>query len=76
MTIIFSLHARRKIEQRKLDEVNIIETIQSPDFVESTYDNRQLVEKNFGKLNLRVIYIKEKQNITVITAYWHEKRNE
>lgn len=76
MTVIFSLHAKRKIEQRKLDESKVIETLQTPDFTKITYNNRQMAEKNYGKLDLRVIYINENNNITVITAHWHESRKQ
>lgn len=74
MKVIFSEHALRKIEERDLDEIKIIETIKFPDYRESTRENRQLAEKNFGKLNLRVIFCREDSFIIIITAYWHERR--
>lgn len=75
MRVIFSEHALRKIKERDLNKMKIIETIESPDYHEFTNGNRQLAEKNFGKLNLRVIFCQENSFIIIITAYWHERRS-
>ena len=74
MRIIFSIHALYKIKERNLSKEQIIETINSPDHQEFTRDDRRLAEKNFGKMNLRVIFCQEDKVITIITAYWHERR--
>lgn len=72
--ITFSDHAKIKIKQRNLDGAKIIRTVDKPDIILNTYNNRKIVEKNFGKLNLRVIYIKENDDIIIVTAHWRDKR--
>lgn len=72
--IIFSDHAKIKIEQRGLTQSQIKMVLENPDFVEPSYGGRMVAEKNFGKLNLRVIYIEENADVIVVTAHWHERK--
>lgn len=72
--IILSDHAKIKIKQRKLDRIKIIKTINNPDKVLNSYGNRKIVERNFGKLSLRVIYVKEDNEIIIVTAHWRDER--
>ena len=74
MKINFSDHALLKIKQRNLAKERVIEVVDHPERREVSYNGRYLAEKNFGKLNLRVIYKQEDRMITIITAYWHERK--
>lgn len=72
--LIFSDHAKIKMKQRGLTQAQIKQVLQNPDLVLPSYGDRMVVEKNMGKLNLRVIYIEENSDIIVITAHWANKR--
>ena len=68
MNIVFTLHAKEQIEERRILKVWVEETIKSPDQI--VHDNHKcyVVKKLNGKI-LKVVYTKEKY-IKVITAYF------
>ena len=76
MKVVFSDHAKLKIEQRKLSEKKILETVKFPDFMKPSYSLREERYKNFGKNWLKAVVIKEKGTIVVITAQWIAKVKE
>jgi hypothetical protein len=70
MKIVFSDHALIKIEQRKISRILIIGTVRSPDFTRPSYGFREERYKKFNKNYLKVVIVKEKQEIVVITVHW------
>jgi len=76
MLIIFSDHAKIKMKQRGLTQSRVKDVLNNPDLTLSSHDGRTITEKNFGKLNLRVVYIKENSNIIIVTAHWTEKKKD
>lgn len=71
--IIFSPHSLLKLQQRKLKKEQVIETLTDPDLVKPSYADRMVALKNFGKLNLKVVFRKEKGALIVITQHWVDK---
>ena len=60
--------------KRGLNQAQVKKVLQNPDIVLSSYGNRVIAEKDFGKLNLRVIYIEENSDRIIVTAHWADKR--
>lgn len=54
MKIIFSDHAKIKIQQRKLSKELINKVIIAPDFIVPSHSNRERAYKKFGKNYLEV----------------------
>lgn len=70
--IEFTLHADRKIKQRKLKKAWVRETLKKPEFVIPSYGNRKIAYKKIGKLYLAVIFVKEDKDLVVVTAHWEK----
>lgn len=70
--IEFTNHANRKIKQRNLKEKWVKETIFKSEFVKSSYQNRQLAFKRYGKLYLKVVFVKKNDKIIVLTAHFEK----
>lgn len=73
MKIIFSNHAEIKIEQRKLSKELMNKTIVMPDFIVPSHGNRERAYKKFGKNYLKVVFVREKETIVIVTAHWVAK---
>ena len=71
--IIFSDHALLKLKQRNIPKSFVKDTLISPDYIFTAHSKRRVIYKRFEKLYLKVIFIKEGNNLFVITAYWEEK---
>lgn len=70
MKIIFSDHANIKIDQRDLSRDIVIETVNHPDFTRPSKGLREERYKYYGKNWLKVILIKENEEVVIITAHW------
>lgn len=70
MNIIFSDHARLKMQQRKLRRHDIISVIEHPDYMGGAYGKREALFKKFRKRSLKVIIVREYNQIVVVTAHW------
>lgn len=68
MDIVYTLHAKKQIEARKIQNVWVEETIKSPDTLDSSEHKFYAIKKLNAK-TLKVIYVKEKY-IKVITAFF------
>ena len=75
MKIIFSAHSLLKLKQRNIIKQKIIQTVKNPDVVLLSLLNRKMAYKKFGKLYLKVVFIKESDIIVIITQYWDEQFN-
>ena len=73
MSIIFSLHAELKIEQRKIPRQYVVQTIDNPNFEKPAHDLRTELYRKFGKNYLKVVIKREASNIIVVTAHWVAK---
>lgn len=67
MRIVFTLHAILQIEERKLNNLWVEETIKYPDVLKRE-DNKYYAIKKLNGLKLKVVYVKEKY-IKVVTTY-------
>ena len=70
MNIIFSDHAVLKMQQRKLSRSSVVATIRNPDHSEHTYSGREALYKKFRKRSLKVVIVRERNHIVVVTAHW------
>jgi len=75
MKIIFSAHSLLKLKQRNIIKQKIIQTVKNPDVVLLSLLNRKMAYKKFGRLYLKVVFIKESDIIVIITQYWDEQFN-
>ncbi|MFA5791902.1 MAG: hypothetical protein WC884_02605 [Candidatus Paceibacterota bacterium] len=73
MRIIFTKHLIIKLGQRKINRQFVIETIKNPDLTRSTYGLREELYRKFGKFYMKVIVMKRKEHIIVLTAHWVAK---
>ena len=73
MLIIFSRHAVIKLEQRKINKQFVLETIKSPQLVRPSYGFRQELYRRFAKNYLKVVIVKTKLRIIVVTMHWVAK---
>ena len=71
--IIFSPHSILKLGQRNLKKDLVIETLAKPDLTKSSYSNRKIAFKKFGKLYLKVVFRREHKDTVVITQHWTDK---
>lgn len=70
MSIVFSEHAARQIQRRKISKNKIIETIKNYDEITTSFRGRKLRCKRFNDKLLEVITKSEGSKITIITAYY------
>ena len=68
MNIIYTLHAREQIKERKILKVWVEEIIKSPDY-KNIQGQKYYVSKKLNRITLKVVYAKEKY-MKVITSYF------
>ena len=68
MNIVFTLHTKSRLKKRKITEDEVIQAIKSPDKL-TKIDGKYYVQKNIGRGNIEVIYVRENY-IKVVTVYW------
>jgi len=68
--IVFSEHAKQRMEQRGIDKKFVIETAEDPDKVDKSFRGHELRQKRFGDKILEVVTKTEKEEIVVVTQYW------
>lgn len=73
MRIVFSDHARVKMEQRKIPRSFAIDTVTAPEIETPSYNFRIELYKKFGKNYLKVVIKHDDDSIVVITVHWVEK---
>ncbi len=62
-------HAEDQIKERKISKKEVEMTIKNPTEVVNGHGNRKIAHKVFDNKLLRVIYEKEGDKITVVSAY-------
>ena len=73
MLIIFTKHALKKLQQRKIHKQFVHETIEKPDLVKQSYGFREELYKKFGKNYMEVVIKKFSTKTLVLTAHWVAK---
>ena len=68
--IEFTDHALRKIVQRNLKKAWVKETLDKPEYIYPSYQNREIAYRKIGKLYLAVVFIREGKDMIILTAYW------
>ena len=75
MRVIFSNHAKIKLQQRKINKNFVLRTLERPDFFRPGYGGRTVAYKNFGKNFMAVVFKKENETFVVVTQHWVAKVN-
>ena len=70
MEIIFTNHAKFRIEERKIKFSDIKNVIMNFDSNTKSFDENIVVKKVFDSYELEVVYKKNRNKIIVITAYY------
>lgn len=70
MKILISEHARERIKQREISQIEVYATVKSPQTSDESYKNRILLRRNFGSKTLEVIIKVEDSCIIIISAYY------
>ena len=70
MKVVFSDHANLKIAQRKLSRKKILAIVARPDLTKLGHSSREELFKRFGKNHLKVVIVRERDAIIVVTAHW------
>ncbi len=73
MLIVFTKHALKKLEQRKIHKQFVLETIEKPDLLRPSYGFREELYKKFGKNYMEVVIKKFGIKTLVLTAHWVAK---
>jgi len=68
MEVIFTEHAKERLEKRKITKEEVIIAIKNPEKIVKRH-GKYYAKKNIGRANIEVIFEKEKY-IKVITAYY------
>ena len=68
--IEFSPHASQRLKQRAVTRREVRTCITQGDLIRLDLNGRKVNHFRFLKRILEVIYIDEKDGVTVITAYW------
>jgi hypothetical protein len=69
MEIVYTFHAKEKIEFRKIHLVWTEEALRSPDLTKKIgYKYKAL--KRLNSKSIEVVYLKEESYIKILTAYW------
>ena len=70
---IYTRHAERRIEQRRLFKAQIEEAVLQPDKVLPGFKKRKLAQRDFSGNILEVVYRREGNTTVILTAYWLEE---
>ncbi|MBI2583924.1 MAG: DUF4258 domain-containing protein [Candidatus Aenigmarchaeota archaeon] len=72
MRIIYTDHARERLEGRIIRKEWVEETLKNPDrLIDAEYGRKQAIKRINGQ-EISVIYVMENDNIIVITVFWGE----
>lgn len=69
MNIVYTIHARKRIIQKKIEEVWVEETIKYPDIIRKIEYGKYVLKKKINGGAIEVIIVRER-DIKVITVYW------
>lgn len=66
MQIIYTRHARQRMRQRNVTEMQVTETLEMPDEIKSGDAGEEIAIKRYGNRELRVVYEEVAANTFVI----------
>ena len=69
----FTDHALRKMAQRNLTKAWVKEVLENPEYIYPSYQNREIAYRKIGKLYLAVVFVREEENVVVLTAHWDKE---
>lgn len=69
MKISYSLHAKKRLAERKISKIDVRQTISLPGKLLLGDRNRIVVSKKLEHKILEVIYTQEGRKIIIVTAY-------
>lgn len=58
------------MDQRNLKKAWVTETLDKPEYTYPSHQNREIAYRKIGKLYLAVVFIREANNLIVLTAHW------
>lgn len=67
MKIVYSVHAKKRLKQRGIEEWEIEHAIKYPKYLKKNIDNKKEVIAEIKNRTLKVIFIEEENYIKVIT---------
>ena len=70
MEIIFTNHAKFRIQERKIKFSDVKSVIVDYDKIVKMFDDKVVAKKVFESYGLEVVYKKNRNKIIVITAYY------
>ena len=74
MKIKFTKHAREMLVFRRIRKKQVEATLKNPDDKSIGKGGKDVLYKNFGKNYLKVVILKEKGFVFVITNHWIAKK--
>ncbi|MEO0093793.1 MAG: DUF4258 domain-containing protein [candidate division WOR-3 bacterium] len=70
MKIIYTHHAKMRLEIRGITEEMVAKTLSEPDEAGKGYKNRNLVFRTFPQGRIKVVYKVENEEIVIISVMW------
>jgi hypothetical protein len=72
MEIIYTDHTRIRMRQRNITEDDIKLALRNPDQILPSFGRRKCARKAIRDRTLEIVFVKENDQIIVITTYWLE----
>ncbi len=73
MQITYTDHARRRMAQRRISEVEVTETLEAPDEILPGDEHEEIAVKQFGAREVRVVYEEVGGEAVVVITVMQEK---
>lgn len=70
MVIVYTAHAKARMEHRGISKSEVVDTVLHPYFTVPSRLGRFIAVKKYGDKYLKTICEKSNGKITVITVYW------
>lgn len=74
MEIIYTKHAEEMIVFRKISKDLVYKCLKHPDKIIPAQQKKLTYLKDYGKKYLKIIVVKEKNRLIVVTAHWLDKK--
>lgn len=68
--IIFTAHALKRMQERKVSRRQVAATVNEPDLAETEENGVRLFRRKFNSHALEVVAETSKNKIIIITVYW------
>ncbi len=66
MQIIYTRHARQRMKQRKVTEMQVEETLSEPDEIQLGDNGGDIAIRNYGEREVRVVYDEPEESTFII----------